>query len=83
MGKEVVCFIEMFDRAQSIIFPDGHEVHIALDDVPSYVPAVCYNHNVFKIHFYGANEFIEGIIDKIQINEKHEYGKSQLQFEVN
>ena len=82
-NNTLVCYIDMFSAAQSVLFPDGKEARVALNDIADYIPAVCYNHNIPKAHLFGNEEFINGLVQDIWAYEKTNYGKNNLEIEVN
>lgn len=82
-SNTLVCYIDMFTKTQSVIFPDGKESRVALENVAGYIPAVCYNHNIPKAHLFGNEEFISGLLQDIWTYEKTNYGKNELEIEVN
>ena len=82
-SNTLVCYIDMFSAAQSVIFPDGNEARISIDDVAGYLPAVCYNHDIPKIHIYGNEQYISGLVPQILSYEKTHYSKNKLEIEVN
>lgn len=82
-NNTIICQIEMFSKSQSVIFPDGKEARVALEDITSYIPAVCYNHHIPKVHLFGNEEYIAGLLQEMWAYEKTTYGKNELEIEVN
>ena len=36
-NNTIICQIEMFSKSQSVIFPDGKEARVALENITSYI----------------------------------------------
>ena len=79
MDKPVIVFVELFDRDQTVIMPDGTEFRVNIDDLPTYLPAVCQQYGVRSVDIYGPTLFTSDIVKKAK--ETNEYTK-EIEFNV-
>jgi hypothetical protein len=78
MNKEILCFIDMFSLTQNIQI--GEKVMpIPTSEIGKILPSLCYSNHTNKIHLFGNDAFIDGIIT--EINENQDY--SSLEIKVN
>ena len=82
-SNEIVCFIDMFSIYQKVQYNDGQEEQVSLANLSSFLPQVCSEENISKIHLYGDAIFCNGIADKIRTSEITTYGENNLEIEVN
>ena len=82
--KVLVCKINMFMELQYLEFGDGvHSIGVTFDDLDNVLPATCYEHGYNKIHFFGNENYISGLIQDIRAEETRVYSENKLKFEVN
>ena len=60
-SNEIVCFIDMFSIYQKVQYNDGQEEQVSLANLPSFLPQVCSEENISKIHLYGDAIFCNGV----------------------
>ncbi|MBO7536027.1 MAG: hypothetical protein J6T34_02640 [Bacilli bacterium] len=82
--KIILCEIDMFSAEQVVKLPGGHIERVPLEKIYSYLPTVCYNLNVPKIHLFGNEKFCMGIANQINLEtQKLNYSNFNLEIEVN
>ena len=82
--KIILCEIDMFSAEQVVKLPGGHIERVPLEKIYSYLPMVCYNLNVPKIHLFGNEKFCIGIANQINLEtQKLNYSNFNLEIEVN
>lgn len=82
--KVLVCKINMFMEFQYLEFGNGEpSIGVPFDDLATVLPATCYEHGYNKIHFFGNENYISGLIQDIRAEETRVYSESKLKFEVN
>lgn len=81
--KIILCEIDMFSAEQVIKLPGGHIERVPLDKIYSYLPMVCYNLNIPKIHLFGNKKFCDGIASQIKETQKVNYSNFNIEVEVN
>lgn len=81
--KIVLCKIDMFSAEQEVQLPGGHVERVPLDTIYTYLPMVCYNLNVPKIHIFGNQKFCEGIASQIKETQIANYSNFNIEIEVN
>ena len=82
--KVLVCKINMFMEFQYLEFGDGEpSIGVPFDDLATVLPATCYEHGYNKIHFFGNENYISGLIQNIRAEETRVYSENKLKFEVN
>jgi hypothetical protein len=78
MNKEILCFIDMFSLTQNIQI--GEKVmSISTSEIGKVLPSLCYSNHTNKIHLFGNDAFIDGIITEISENQDY----SSLEIKVN
>ena len=82
--KVLVCKINMFMEFQYLEFGDGEpSIGVPFDDLATVVPATCYERGYKKVHFFGNESYISGLIQDIRAEETRVYSENKLKFEVN
>lgn len=82
--KIVLCEIDMFSAEQVVRLPGGHVERVPLEKIYAYLPTVCYNLNIPKIHLFGNEKFCNGIANQISLEtQKLNYSNFNLEIEVN
>ena len=82
--KTLVCKINMFMEFQYLEFGNGEpSIGIPFDDLATVLPATCCEHGYNKIHFFGNENYIAGLIQDIRAEETRVYSENKLKFEVN
>lgn len=82
--KTLVCKINMFDEFQYLEFRDSSSIGIPFEELHSVLPFFCHDHGYEKIHFFGNESYISGLIQAIRANDNAFYAKEKkLEFEVN
>lgn len=69
----ICCKLNSFDFFQSIFVNiDGNKANVKkihLDEIPNHLNTYCKNFNTNKIHFFGDLEYINYILEKIDLNK--------------
>lgn len=82
--KIVLCEIDMFSAEQIVRLPGGHVERVPLEKIYNYLPTVCYNLNIPKIHLFGNEKFCEGLAKQIRSETQTlNYSNFNLEIEVN
>lgn len=82
--KIVLCEIDMFSAEQVVRLPGGHVERVPLEKIYNYLPTVCYNLNIPKIHLFGNEKFCEGLANQIKSETQQlNYSNFNLEIEVN
>lgn len=82
MDKELRCIIDLFEQPM-IIYPAGNREKIDLKELKDYIPQICHSEDIYKVHFYGNESYINGILEEIQESELIEYSINKIEYEVN
>lgn len=78
MNKEVICFIDMFSLKQNVKI--GEQIFsVPTNNLEEILPSLCYNNQSNKLHLFGNETYVEGIVTKIQENQNY----SNLEIKVN
>ena len=85
MDKSFLCFIDMFDECQRFFDINEREKNFSIktSNIQDCLPAICREMNTYHIHFYGNENYINGLIQQIRAKENTKFGKNELTFEVN
>lgn len=78
MNEEIVCFIDMFSLTQNVQIGEKI-IPISTNEISKILPSLCYSNHTNKIHLFGNDIFIDGIVT--EINENQDY--SNLEIKVN
>ena len=78
MNEEIVCFIDMFSLTQNVQISEKI-IPISTNEISKILPSLCYSNHTNKIHLFGNDIFIDGIVT--EINENQDY--SNLEIKVN
>ena len=78
MNEEIVCFIDMFSLTQNVQIGEKI-IPISTNEISKILPSLCYSNHTNKIHLFGNDSFIDGIVT--EINENQDY--SNLEIKVN
>ena len=82
--KVLVCKINMFMEFQYLEFENGEpSIGVPFDDLATVLPATCYEHGYNKLHFFGNENYISGVIQDIRAEETRVYSENKLKLEVN
>lgn len=78
----IICYIDMFSAMQTIDYGNGKQ-SIQTDELYKTLNNLCYSEKIYKVHFYGNEEYIEGIASDMFADEVTHYGKNIIEIEVN
>ena len=81
--KTLICNIDMFAARQAIICPDGGRNEVFADNLATMLPAFCVSGGYTKIHFFGNEAYINGIVDELRTVEALVCGNKKIEIEVN
>jgi hypothetical protein len=79
--KELVCYVNMFDAEQTITTPRGI-VKVPNGFLAALLPDICFKENVSKVHLFGNEQYISGIVKNARETAKTTYNK-EIEIEVN
>lgn len=82
MDKEIICNIDMFSLNQTAHL-DNQSFSFPTDDLYKSLTAVCYDQKVYKVHFFGNEDYIDGIMSDMFADEVTRYGQNIIEIEVN
>ena len=78
MNNEIICFVDMFSLIQNVKI--GEQImSIPTADLGQTLPSLCYSNQTNKIHLFGNETYIDGIVTEIQENQDY----SNLEIKVN
>ena len=78
MIDEIICFIDMFSLTQHVKI--GEQITtVPTNDLGKILPSLCYSNQTNKIHLFGNEMYIEGIISEIIENTDY----STIEIKVN
>lgn len=78
MNEEIVCFIDMFSLTQNVKVGEKI-IPISTNEIGKILPSLCYSNHINKIHLFGNDVFIDGIVTEISENQDY----SNLEIKVN
>ena len=78
MNNEIICFVDMFSLTQNIKIGE-QIISIPTTDLGRTLPSLCYSNQTNKIHLFGNETYIDGIVTEIQENQDY----SNLEIKVN
>lgn len=83
----IYCNINLFAVDQVIYAHDGTtEKEIAkttLEHLNKVLPTLCYEKNIYNIHLYGLESFVQEIANGIMVYENLKYSDNKIKVEVN
>lgn len=85
----IYCKINLFDADQIIYLIDtekGQEKEIAkapLEYLDSTLATLCHDKQVYNIHLFGLNDFVEDIAKQINKTENLLFSQNKIKVEVN
>ena len=75
MNNEIICFGDMFGLTQNLKSGDKI-ITILTDELGKTIPSLCYSNQTNKVHLYGNEMYIEGIV--VEINENADYANIEI-----
>lgn len=78
MNNEIICFVDMFSLTQNVKIGE-QVISIPTTDLGQTLPSLCYSNQTNKIHLFGNETYIDGIVTEIQENQDY----SNLEIKVN
>lgn len=85
--NKIVCNIDLGLGLQHVYYFKNDkqisEESIAFSDLVNYLVATCYQDNIYNIHLFGNQKYLEGIIEQISIEEQTKYSTHKILLEVN
>ena len=78
MNDEIICYVDMFSLTQNINIGEKN-ISVPTNDLSKILPSLCYSNQTNKIHLFGNEMYIDGIISEIE--EQQNY--SNLEIKVN
>ena len=78
MNNEIICFVDMFSLTQNVKIGE-QIISIPTTDLGRTLPSLCYSNQTNKIHLFGNETYIDGIVTEIQENQDY----SNLEIKVN
>lgn len=82
-NKTLICNVDMFAANQSVIYPDGRKNEVIADNLASMLPSLCQAGGYTKVHFFGNQSYIDGIITELRTVEALVCNNNHLEIEVN
>lgn len=83
----IYCTINLFDADQVIyMIQNNQEKEIAkvpLDFLDKSLAGLCYSKNIYNIHLFGIDAFVNEIAEKINKYEELKYSNNKIKVEVN
>lgn len=83
----IYCNINLFDSDQVIYMIQNNEekeiAKVPLDFLDKSLTGLCYNKNIFNIHLFGIDAFVNEIAEKINKYEELNYSNNKIKVEVN
>lgn len=83
MSNEIVAYIDPTSLNQKVLFPEGDLRMVSTAEFGRAIIPLCKEHNLFNLHLFGHDEFIEGIVEEIKCAEAEVYGVNKIKVEVN
>lgn len=87
MVPQIVCNISMFSMKQVIHIYNNEKkpasFQINTTDLKDQLVKACYSNNIYKIHFFGNEEYISGLIEQIKAKETANYKVNKIEIGVN
>lgn len=78
MNDEIICYVDMFSLTQNVNIGEKN-ISVPTNDLGKILPSLCYSNQTNKIHLFGNEMYINGIISEIE--EQQNY--SNLEIKVN
>ena len=75
MNNEIICFVDMFSLTQNLKIGDKI-ITIPTDELGKTIHSLCYSNQTNKVHLYGNEMYIEGIV--VEINENADYANIEI-----
>lgn len=75
MNNEIICFVDMFSLTQNLKIGDKI-ITIPTDELGKTIPSLCYSNQTNKVHLFGNEMYIEGIV--VEINENADYANIEI-----
>lgn len=57
--------------------------HVTNDKLAEFIPLLCEKENIENIHLIGSQQYLEGIVEQIELEEISKYNNKILNIEVN
>lgn len=87
MTPEIVCNISMFSMNQIVYIYNNEKkpatFQINTTDLQDQLINMCYSKNIYKIHFFGNEEYISGLVEQIRTKEAANYQVNKIKIGVN
>ena len=87
--KELICTIHLFDLHQYVLLNDGSEppykeiAITSLDSLAEVLPQMCDRHDIYNVHLFGNENYIDGLVQDINQYQLTNYSNKKINFEVN
>lgn len=83
----IVSSVNLFNTDQYIfIYDDSGKREIAsttIDNLAEVIVSSCYTYDIYNIHLYGNEGYLEGFIEDIQMYNVKNYNTKKINIEVN
>ena len=56
--KVILCNVALFNMRATVFYPDNTTDAVAVTDLIKYIPNVCHNDGIYKVHMFGNKEYI-------------------------
>ena len=83
MPNEIVCNIDMFSTNQRIYFPDGTNDIVPTENISHTLVGFCYAKNIMKLHLFGAEDYLKGLMANINVENMWNYGNEKIEVKIN
>ncbi len=65
MSDQLICCIDMFSTTQVLMTPEGEKIIVEdFNKLCEFALAYCIEHNVPKLHFFGEEKYISGLLER-------------------
>ena len=82
--KVILCNVALFNMRATVFYPDNTTDAVAVTDLIKYIPSVCHNDGIYKVHMFGNKEYIDGLINQMIAEEALNYSAGhRIVYEVN
>lgn len=81
-GNEIICKIDM-TALEQIVYVDNHILRFKLDMLYKALNQLCYSKEIYTVHLFGNEDFIDGIMSDMFADEMTQYGDNKIKVEVN
>ena len=85
--NKIVVNIEPGLRDQHVSFFENEKLEaqeaIPMNDLVKYLIGTCYTENCYNVHFMGNQQYIQGLIQELSVEENTQYNTHKILIEVN